>query len=81
MCWKLTVPSYTGVPDRLILLPGEIVRFVETKRPGEKERARQEYVHSLLRRMGFTVYSTVDSPEKVRANIEECREAVHGKGL
>lgn len=78
-CWKFTSPGYTGVPDRIILLPGGVVRFVETKQPGKKERARQRLVHTLMRKLGFIVYSTVDTPEKVDAVIRDCREAVqHG---
>lgn len=81
VCWKFETPGYTGVPDRIILLPGEIVRFVETKQPGKKERPRQRLVHGLLRSLGFTVYSTVDRVEKIDAIIAECREAVNGKGV
>ena len=82
VCWKFETPGYTGVPDRIILLPGGIIRFVETKQPGKKERARQRLVHDLLRRLGFTVYSTVDSVEKINAIIEECKGAViNAKGI
>lgn len=81
LCLKFETPGYTGVPDRIILLPGGVIRFVETKQPGKKERARQRLVHGLLRELGFTVYSTVDSVEKIGAIIAECREAVNGKGV
>lgn len=76
VCWKFETPGYTGVPDRIILLPGGIVRFVETKQPGKKERPRQRFVHSLLRSLGFTVYSTVDSVEKISAIIADCEKLV-----
>lgn len=32
-CLKFTCPGQTGVPDRVCLLPGGIVYWVETKRP------------------------------------------------
>lgn len=80
-CLKFETPGFTGVPDRIILLPGEHVVFVETKQPGKKERARQVYVHGLLRAMGFTVYSTVDSVVKVAAIIEDCRRLVYGESV
>lgn len=80
-CLKFETPGFTGVPDRIILLPGEHVVFVETKQPGKKERPRQEYVHGLLRAMGFTVYSTIDSPVKVAAIIEDCRRLVYGESI
>ena len=76
LCLKFTSPAFTGVPDRIILLPGGVVRFVETKQPGKKERARQRYVHGLMRKLGFVVYSTVDTPEKIAAIIEDCRRAI-----
>ena len=81
LCLKFETPGFTGVPDRIILLPGPHIVFVETKQPGKKERARQVLVHGMLRAMGFTVYSTVDSAVKVAAIIDDCRRLVHGEGL
>lgn len=78
LCLKLVCPAFTGVPDRMILLPGAHIVFVETKAPGKTERARQIYVHGLFRRLGFTVYSTIDTPEKVAVVIEDCRRLVYG---
>lgn len=78
LCLKFETPGFTGVPDRIILLPGPHIVFVETKQPGKKERARQVYVHGLLRAMGFTVYSTIDSVAKITAIIEDCRRLVYG---
>jgi len=80
-CLKFETPGYTGVPDRIILLPGARVVFVETKQPGKKERRRQELVQAELRALGFTVYSTVDSKAKIDAIVNACREAVNGKSL
>lgn len=81
LCLKFETPGFTGVPDRIILLPGGRVLFVETKAPGKVERPRQEYVQGLLRRLGFTVYSTIDDAAKVAAVVEECRRLVYGKSL
>lgn len=60
MCLKFVSPGFTGVPDRIILLRGGAIAFVETKRPGQRERQRQAFVQHRLRRMGFTVFSSVD---------------------
>ena len=76
---KFVSPGYTGVPDRIILIPGGQIVFVEMKAPGEKERPRQVYLQGLLRRMGFTVFSAVDSREKIDSVVEYCREAMHAK--
>lgn len=64
-CLKWVSPGHTGVPDRIILMPGGRVYFAETKAPGKKERARQEYVQRKMRELGCEVFSSVDSPEKV----------------
>jgi hypothetical protein len=33
MCVKLNPAGYVGIPDRLVLLPGGLVFFVEVKKP------------------------------------------------
>ena len=73
MCLKFESPGMSGVPDRVILLPGGHTVFVELKQPGKRERARQEYVQQKIRDAGFAVFSGVDSPEKIRQVAEYCR--------
>ena len=73
MCLKWVSPGYTGVPDRIILMPGGVIAFAETKAPGKKERPRQAFVQAALRAMGFTVFSSVDSPEKVHDVVHWCK--------
>ena len=53
---KFTSPGFDGMPDRLVLLPGGRMGFVELKAPGKKPRALQLARHRLLRRLGFKVY-------------------------
>ena len=81
LCLKFESPGFTGVPDRIILLPGGHIRFAETKQPGKKERRRQELVHSILRTMGFIVYNTVDSVDKIQDIVADCREVLHEENL
>ena len=81
LCLKFVSPGFTGVPDWIILLPGAKVIFVELKKPKEKERARQKYVHRLLRGLGFDVYSSVDSEEKINQIAERCIEVLNGGRL
>ena len=76
LCLKFESPGFTGVPDRMILLPGEKVIFVETKKPGERERARQLYVQDLFRDLGFEVYSTVDNKAYVEDILRRCKEVI-----
>ncbi len=57
---KLLCQFVTGLPDRLVLLPGGIIFFVEVKSTGKKPTPVQRLVHEKLRRLGFTVH-VVDS--------------------
>ena len=41
--------------DRLVVLPGGKVYFVETKRPGGKTRALQDRQIAFLQKLGFKV--------------------------
>ena len=74
LCLKFVSPGYTGVPDRAVFLPGGHIVLVETKKPGKKERRRQEYVQAKLRELGFTVFPSVDSEERVEAVLQYIRE-------
>lgn len=64
ICPKLVSPGFDGMPDRLVLLPGGRMGFVEVKAPGEKPRPLQTARHQLLTRMGFRVY-VLDAPEQI----------------
>ena len=55
--------------------------FVELKQPGKVERERQRYVQSVLRRLGFDVFSAVDSDERIDEVVEKCREEMRNAGL
>ena len=53
-CLKWVCPGWSGVPDRIILLPGGRVLFAETKRPkGGKVSKMQEWWREHLRLLGF----------------------------
>ena len=72
-CLKFVSPGCNGVPDRIILLPGGAVVFAELKRPGERPRQRQLFIHERLRDLGFTVAGCVDSLKAVDVVVEICR--------
>lgn len=80
-CLKFESPGFTGVPDRLIVLPGGRVIFVEMKQPGKAERKRQVYVQGLLRNLGFEVFSSVNTVEKIEAVVQRCKEVLEHEGL
>lgn len=64
---KLFVPGENGIPDRLLLMPGGRVAFIELKKQGEKPKKLQQYFHKQLRRKGFDVHvvDNVHTAEKV----------------
>ena len=70
VCWKFTSPGTAGVPDRIVLMPGGRIAFVEVKAPGEKPRPLQLSRHRLLRRLGFRVY-VLDVLEDIDKIIKE----------
>ena len=67
---KLASPSYAGLPDRLVLLPGGHMAFVEVKAPGRKPRALQYTRLEHLARLGFRVY-VLDESGKIGGMIRD----------
>lgn len=68
--YKFVSPGTSGVPDRIVLLPGRKIFFIELKAPDKKLRKLQEYRAKELRALGFDV-RTIDSMVKVDLFIEE----------
>lgn len=68
--YKWNPTGVIGVPDRMVLLPGGRVVFVELKAPGEKLRKIQEYRAKELIKLGFQV-KCLDTVEKVDLFIKE----------
>jgi hypothetical protein len=61
---KLNVRFARGWPDRIVVLPGEKVLWVELKRPGGKTSALQDLLHADLRKRKHLVY-VIDSKEGI----------------
>ena len=64
MCPKLVSPGTDGMPDRLVLLPGCQIGFVEVKAPGKEPRPLQVMRHRQLRALGFPV-CVLDDPKQI----------------
>ena len=56
LCPKFVSPGMDGMPDRIVLMPGGKIAFVEVKAPGKEPRPLQLRCHDLLRALGFPVY-------------------------
>lgn len=73
ICPKLVSPGTDGMPDRMILMPGGKIGFVEVKAPGRKPRPLQVKRHRQLRGLGFKVFVLDDTrqiPEIIREVME-----------
>lgn len=67
---KLMSPGFDGMPDRLVLLPGGRMAFVEVKARGMKPRPLQLKRHEMLRRLGFKVY-VIDDEGQIQPVLSE----------
>lgn len=55
LCLKWVCPGWSGVPDRIVLLPGARVVFVEVKRPkGGRLSELQKFWRKRLNSLGFS---------------------------
>ena len=61
---KFTSPGLDGVPDRLVLLPGGKMAFIEVKAPGKTMRPLQKRRKRQLEGLGFWVFC-LDRPEQI----------------
>jgi hypothetical protein len=69
LCPKFSSPSNRGVPDRLMLLPGGLIVFVEVKAPGKRPTELQRFWLERLELLGFST-AVVDSRETVREAVQ-----------
>jgi hypothetical protein len=69
---KFTSPGYAGMPDRLMLLPGGNIAFIEVKVKGQKPRPLQEARHKMLRQLDFRVY-VLDDAEQIQQILNQMR--------
>lgn len=71
---KFTSPGLDGVPDRLVLLPGGKIAFIELKALGENLRPLQVRRKRQLESLGFLVYC-MDRPEQIGVILSEIQSS------
>lgn len=75
LCYKFTSPARRGVPDRIVIWPGNQVHFVELKAPGKKLTPLQTHECDILITQGCNVciLSTVESVDQFVGQFVENR--------
>lgn len=71
---KFVSPGFDGVADRLVLLHGGHIAFVELKALGKTLRPLQRRRKEQLEGLGFRVY-VVDNPEQIGGVLDEIQGA------
>ena len=66
---KWVSPGWDGVPDRIVLLPGGRIGFIELKAPGKNLRPLQKKRKRQLESLGFSVFK-IDRPEQVKEVLD-----------
>ena len=79
MALKFVSPSFSGMPDRLVLLGDGKMGFVEVKAPGQKPRPLQLRRHAMLRRLGYQIF-VLDAMEDIPAVLKAIAHTPDGKG-
>lgn len=67
---KFVSPNFDGMPDRIVLLPGGHIGFVEVKAPGKEPRPKQRARLKLLMRLGFKAY-VLDDISQIGGILDE----------
>lgn len=67
---KFVSPGFAGVPDRIVLLPGGRMAFVELKAPDQKMRPLQMRRKRQLEILGFRVFC-IDSTNQIEEILSD----------
>ncbi|MCI5924659.1 MAG: VRR-NUC domain-containing protein [Oscillospiraceae bacterium] len=73
ICWKFVSPGTAGVPDRLIILPGGKMIFVELKSDTGRTLDIQKHRITELRNIGADV-RVLKGLSQVKAFLEEVQQ-------
>ena len=77
--YKFISPGNDGVPDRLVVLPGGKVGFVELKRPGKASRKLQKFRQNELKQLGCYT-AEVDNEQRAGEVILDIIAGAHAPG-
>lgn len=69
---KFSSSTYTALPDRIVLMPGGSVCWVELKSEGEEQTPLQRKASRDLQKLGQRV-EVIDTTEKLNAFIESLK--------
>lgn len=75
IAWKWVSPSTVGVPDRILIMPGGIVIFVELKTPSGRVSPTQKIIHQKLENLGANI-RVVRSKEDINLLLSDYRIGV-----
>lgn len=67
---KFISPSLVGLPDRLLLMPGGKIAFIELKASGQAMRPLQMKRKRQLEALGFPVYC-IDDTKQIGGILDE----------
>lgn len=67
---KFISPGNNGVPDRIVILPGGRIWFIELKKEGGRPSGIQKWQAEQLRKLGCNV-ATIAGMEQARTWIKE----------
>ena len=78
--YKWVSPGRDGVPDRIVVLPGGIIWFVELKTDKGRVSPRQEFQLNFLDSLGFNTI-VVRGMDECRQFLRAMREEVELRGV
>ena len=82
-CLKFVSPGTAGVPDRICLLPGGVIAFVELKAPSKKVKADslQAFWGKELQRLGFRWHevSTTEEARRLAGELGKTSREITGE--
>lgn len=77
-CIKLISPSMSGLPDRMVLMQGGKIGFVELKQKGKKPRPLQVRRIQQLQLLGFPCF-VMDERKQITAVLEHIEKGGDAK--